>query len=229
MKNESDFPLRQRKYARTKLALLDAVLERLAKKPLEEITVRELCADTEVSEATFFNYFPTKTDLLVYYIQLWTIEVSWYVEHEVRQGSALKTIEAIFVYTAMKSEQQPAIMGEIIAYQARMSAPPTLGDVTPVERIMAFPDCVGVESLPARGLTSILPGLIEKTVQEGELPRDTDGAMVLAALTSIFFGVPIVQRSLENYSTKDLYIAQLRTLWAGLKSRNQNKGGINNE
>jgi hypothetical protein len=85
MNEQPDFPLRQRKYARTKLALMNAALERLKDKSLEEISVRELCEEAEVSEATFFNYFPSKTDLLVYFVQLWTIEAGWHAHSGTRR------------------------------------------------------------------------------------------------------------------------------------------------
>lgn len=56
--------LREKKYAKTKLALLDAATERIGEKTFDAISVKELCEQAEVSEATFFNYFPKKQDLL---------------------------------------------------------------------------------------------------------------------------------------------------------------------
>src|SRR5215210_4290457 len=67
--------LRERKFAKTKLALLRAAVTRLEQKRLSEITVKELCEHVQVSEATFFNYFPRKDDLLHYFTRIWTLEV----------------------------------------------------------------------------------------------------------------------------------------------------------
>jgi len=219
MNNKTKFTLRERKYAKTKLALLDATLESLNDKPFEEITVKELCTATDVSEATFFNYFPNKTGLLTYFIQLWTIEVSWYVEKKLEDGSALDAIETIFTYTAQKSEKNPAIMREIITYQARMSKSPILGDVSPVERALAYPNYAGVETLSARGLDSILPVLVERAVKDGDLPENIDMTMVFAMLTSIFFGTAVLIGKMRSLSLKELYLVQLKTLWAGLNAR----------
>ncbi|HRE26019.1 MAG TPA: TetR family transcriptional regulator [Anaerolineales bacterium] len=73
----SELPLRERKYAATKAALTRAVAVRLKQQSLEEIAVKEICAEAQVSEATFFNYFPTKAAVVGYRVQLWSIEARW--------------------------------------------------------------------------------------------------------------------------------------------------------
>jgi AcrR family transcriptional regulator len=48
------FPLRDRKKAVTRLAILDAVINRLDGKPLADITIEEICEDVQISRGTFF-------------------------------------------------------------------------------------------------------------------------------------------------------------------------------
>lgn len=69
--------LREKKFARTKLALMRAAVARLRVKSFNDVTVKELCEEAQVSEATFFNYFPKKDDVLRYFIQIWMVEVTW--------------------------------------------------------------------------------------------------------------------------------------------------------
>ncbi len=52
--------LRELKSAKKRLKLTQALVRRLALTPLEEVVMRDLCDDVEVSEITFFNYFPRK-------------------------------------------------------------------------------------------------------------------------------------------------------------------------
>src|SRR5688572_15292458 len=87
------FSLRERKFARTKLALMQAALERMRTKKLDEVPVKELCDEVQVSEATFFNYFPKKSDLLHYLIKVWTIEVAWQAKTTVGEECGLSFIE----------------------------------------------------------------------------------------------------------------------------------------
>ena len=210
-------PLRQRKFARTKLGLLDAALEALRERSLDEVLVKDLCTAVEISEASFFNYFSRKTDLLVYYIQLWYIEMAWHGRRLAAQRGGLAAIEEIFAMTAARNAENPAPMGEIIAGQARMRVLPAFGEVSLAERLLAFPDLVGVEDLEGEGLDTLLPPLIERAVKAGELPKRTDRQAVLVALSGIFLGLPVVLRRAPPTALGKAYHTQLRLLWAGLR------------
>ncbi len=56
--------LRERKKARTRAAIHEAALELFAARGFERVTVAEVAARAEISEATVYNYFPTKEDLV---------------------------------------------------------------------------------------------------------------------------------------------------------------------
>lgn len=217
----NEIPLRERKFAQTKLALLHALLARLGSQPLEEITIRELCQAVPVSEATFFNYFPKKTDMLVYFIQLWSIEVGWHARHAAAQGSWLSAIETLFDFTASQGEANPAVMREIIAFQARLSEPPSIGNISQAERLLAFPTLDRLEELPDQGLDSLLRQYLQAAVEQGELPANSDITTLLVALCSVFFGVPLVLCHQAPGSIGAQYRQQLQLLWAGARAQHR--------
>jgi AcrR family transcriptional regulator len=214
----SALPLRARKYAQTKIGLLRAAIAALAERPLDLVPVKDLCAAVSISEASFFNYFPRKSDLLVYFVQLWSVEMAWHARRLAREKGGLAAIEGIFAVTARRIADHPAVMGEIIAHQARMSEAPELGEITLAERLLAYPDLDGIADVPAAGLDAIVPPLLEQAVASGELPRHVDRSAALLAIASIFFGVPIVFRRLDVAAIEPMYREQLRLVWAGLRA-----------
>lgn len=56
--------LRERKKLRTRRAILDAATELFEEKGYEQTTVSEIAAAADVATKTFFNYFPSKEELL---------------------------------------------------------------------------------------------------------------------------------------------------------------------
>ena len=58
--------LRERKKQKTKAAIQRAAMRLFKKQGYEETTVEQIAAAAEISESTFFNYFPSKEDVVVY-------------------------------------------------------------------------------------------------------------------------------------------------------------------
>lgn len=211
--------MRERKFARTKLTLLESALQRLEQKSLEEITVKELCEAALVSEATFFNYFPTKPDLLAYHAQLWTLELNWHGQRAAQQTPGLPAIEAVFRQAAHHIQQRPGVMGELIAYQARLRERPPAIEIGRAERLEAFPDLEGIAELPLTGLDGVLVPNIQHAVSHGDLPPNTHLPSVMVGLIAIFYGVPLTLTRANNLGgLTAMYLQQLLTLWAGVRS-----------
>jgi len=219
MENAADvlrLPLRQRKLAAVKLALLDEALRRMVTSPLEDIRVRDICEAVEISEATFFNHFPRKTDLLLYFIQLWSLEMSWHAERVAQRLGGLKAIEEVFAMTARRVRERPNVMAEIISFQARMREPPKLGEVSMAERMLRFPDLLGMESVKSRSIEEVLAPLVDQAVKAGDIPPGTERTALVTALATVFFGAPSIFRCRQGRGVGAAYKAHLRFLWKSL-------------
>jgi AcrR family transcriptional regulator len=207
------FSLRERKFARTRLALAEIVTNHLENAPLEALSVRALCERAQISEATFFNYFPKKEAIVVYLDTLWSLELNWYGLQVAGQQKGLSVIEALFRYAAIQIQKKPGLMGEIIAYQARERTRTPLPDITPAERMMAFRDLAGIEDLREANLETIFRTALQQAIDQGELPPNT-----LIAAVSIFYGVPLATQHSSPGTIGPMYRQQLALLWAGLRS-----------
>ena len=209
--------LRERKFARTRLALAEAVTAHLEEAPFETLSVKALCEQVQISEATFFNYFPRKEDLIIYLDRLWTLELNWYGRQASEDQQGLAVIEALFRYTAIQIQQKPGLMGEIIAHEARVRTRHVGPEITQAERLIAFADLEGIESLPDDSLENLLRSSLEDAIAAGELPENTSIASGMVGLVSIFYGVPLAMQYPNPAAIGGMYRQQLEVLWAGLR------------
>ena len=58
--------LRERKKQKTKAAIQREAMRLFKKRGYEETTIEQIAAAAEISPSTFFNYFPTKEDVVIY-------------------------------------------------------------------------------------------------------------------------------------------------------------------
>lgn len=210
--------LRERKFARTRLSLAEAVTNHLEAASFESLSVKALCERVQISEATFFNYFPKKEDLIVYLDRLWTLELNWYGRQATEQKRGLAVIETLFRYTSIQIQKKPGLMGEIIAHEARARERHAGPEITPAERMIAFSDLDDINSLPDDSLENLLRSSLQAGIDQGELPPNTAIAAAMVALVSIFYGVPLAMQHANPAAIGAMYRQQLSLLWAGLRA-----------
>jgi AcrR family transcriptional regulator len=207
----NELPLRERKYAATKAALLEAVLARLNDQTLESISVKEVCRELPVSEATFFNYFASKQAVIFYLVHIWSINAAWEMQQTLAQGGGhLDAICTLFDLTAEQIVETPGVMGEIVAWQTRKREGVTFTPLTRAEYALHFPGKAGIEKLPAQGIDQLLGAQLQAALQDGELPPDTDLLALALTLMAIFFVTPILLQQQPDADLKDAFHRQLQ-------------------
>jgi AcrR family transcriptional regulator len=211
--------LQERNYAQTKLALLRAAIAKIQTRPLSDISVKEICEAAGVTETAFYQHFPKKTDLLLYYFQVIGLEASWYLQHGIKHKTALEMVEACFDFMSRKLAAEPLMMTETIAHFAQERQPPDFIALSQAERILAFPNLTGIDALEiadARIETLIKPYLVE-AIRAGELPADSDLDATLVLCLSGFVGLVMSLHLTEPALIRPLCRRQLRLFWNALR------------
>ncbi len=156
--------------------------------------------------------------MIVYFIQLWTLETSWYAKRDSVSGAGLGVIESIFIRMADSIRKSPEIMGEVIAFQANNEISEEWPSLTDAEKQLAFPDLEDIETIEAKGLDSILLPNLQIAVEKGELPESINLMSLVIALTSLFFGILILRKHIVGDHLEAIISEQLQLIWAGAHS-----------
>ncbi len=182
---------REIKTAENKQAILNALLTRMDNEAFDQIKISALCKDAAVSQASFYNYFPQKTDILIYYIQLWAVKMHWQITVNSKLVG-LSAIEALFKSTAKICSTQPQLMAEIISFQAKTARIGGACPLTKADKLIAYPNYKAVETVNVENLSALLALNIQQAISNRELPACSDTNSLIVSLCAIFFSVPII-------------------------------------
>lgn len=182
---------RELKTAENKQAILKALLSKLEIREFDDIKISELCSSASISQASFYNYFPHKNDILVYYIQLWLVEVYW-LSSVKNKKVGLKAVEALFDYVAGVCARRPRLMKEIISLQVKSNNILGQSSLSDADKLVAFPGWEDVERIEIPNLFSLISIGVQQAIEAKQLPLNSDLNALITALAAIFYTVPII-------------------------------------
>lgn len=214
--DKPEFSLREKKYAKTKLELTRAFIRRMENQSFEDISVKEVCEEVMVSEGTFFNYFPSKIDVIYYFTQLHHLYTKCEALRLAKPGVFLDRVDKIFEITA-RNFPNPRLVYEIISAVVREKTEPAKIEVSRAEKYFAYPDCEGI--MEAEDDTILLHEFIKEclrlAVDNGEFTGEVDIQEICLSMKTLIVGLPLAVKY-ENYgSIKEHYGNQLNILWKG--------------
>ena len=189
--------LREKKQATLKLKILDTFDEKLKTKALADISVKEVAKELDISEMTFFNYFGSKKEVLVYFIELWSLEMQMHIEGL----EPINAIYRIFEETAVMIEKNPNLFMEIVATMALQGVEEKDIHIGRAERILRF----GKETTHKEGGFS---DIVKPLLVELELSDERE-ALIHTALFNTCFATPLFMKCPEFTDLKKRYFEQL--------------------
>lgn len=179
-----EFGKRALNKARTKLGILQAMLDLIADTSFKEMKIKDIAERVQITEMTFFNYFQTKDDLLKYFMALWSLDQMALQLQEPLEGEA--AIRRIFDTTAQQIHEHPQIMVTLISHLASFSNETATVDVEAAERYLRYPNLVDLYAVPIRSGNEMLLQHLH------ELNPAADHMQTLMHLASCFYGDPLV-------------------------------------
>jgi AcrR family transcriptional regulator len=213
-------PLREVKYAKTKLEIYKAFIKKLDSTSFDSISLDDFCREIGVSRRAFFNYFPYKSYILLYMVQISIIEIAIYTYQKHGKTAGLELVYTGFDEFGKRVIQYPDIIFEAFSclYKQGTDLSKFL-KLTRAEEVLWNLDTSILNEVPTLGFRELTITAINNAVLLKELPEGIKFETVEMALNSILFGIPL---SLKNVGLKKLcevYKEQLDILFDGLRFR----------
>src|SRR5215831_2380549 len=99
--------MRERKKQRTRQLIRDTAVHLFMQRGFDQVTIAEVAREADVSEATVFNYFPTKEDLVYGQMEAFEQELLEAVRDRPPGQSALAAYAGfVFAIRGLMTEQQ---------------------------------------------------------------------------------------------------------------------------
>ncbi len=207
--------LREKKQAKTKLAIMDEFIKRLEKNRFEDISIREICKAVEISEGTFFNYFSEKISIVGYYVDLMILKIIWKAKEKVPPEKHLKLVNAVFEQVAEETRWEN-VLYQVIAVLVGQKGKPEISEITSIEKQLFFSEYPGIEESSTMFIGDFFRDCLKEAVKQGELPHKTNIDDVLMSLLTILVGTLLSVKVSEGRDCAYHYGRQLRFLWEGL-------------
>ncbi|MFA6637171.1 MAG: TetR/AcrR family transcriptional regulator [Candidatus Omnitrophota bacterium] len=221
---ERDVPLRERKQAKTKVNLAKDFLKSLTKQRYEDISIKSICEKAEVSEGTFYNYFPQKADLFNYIISLYYKRNIWETDRKESREDPVKWTEAYFYNIVNMVIDLGDLSNEIFANMIRERSKPKKINISVLEFLYMFPDVKGewtFDEIPQEGSREdCLDEITEKIVSKKICKKDIKSQDMAAYLKSMLGGISFLRILYEDENINDIVKKQLSIFWDGIKNEN---------
>lgn len=129
---------REQNAAVIKFKALEYVLNEAEHRNFTDIQVVEICKYVGISKVTFFKYFTSKVDLLLYYKSVLTLKLIIKLIQEKKEG--LKALNVIVHYFASEYAKRPSILLGLIHYFTDSTEYVSPIPVKPAERLLFYPE-----------------------------------------------------------------------------------------
>lgn len=214
---EIEFSLREKKYAKTKLALLNEFIARSRVMKFADISIKEICEAVEVSEATFYNYFPQKKDVVFYHKALLGLRLGWIISNELKGQTPIQIIHEIFNIMSHSVEDRNLFYEFVMIMIAEENRRNALDfPLTAAEKYYAYPELKGIELIDYKNIEDLLRDQLENAKGQGLILPEVNIEEALISLFSIMIGAPLCMEKDAYPQFRAHYQTQLRWFWKAI-------------
>ena len=166
---ESNMSLREKKKIETRNKIFEVSGRLFKENGIENTTIDEIVKKAGIGKGTFFNYFPSKTALLLYFAQQKEELTYNQIKNEmIKSISTREKIKNILVFVAKTNEKDKELTKMFVFEYLRHYGS-------------------GQNERRSRGLSNILHGLIEDGIKKEDVKSTIDSKKAAQIISAIYF------------------------------------------
>jgi AcrR family transcriptional regulator len=184
---------------------------------MPDIPIRDICEKAEISESTFYNYFPQKIDLINYIVSLYNRRRIFETNNKVSDDDPIKWINVYFENTIDIMIEMENLSNEVLATIIRERVKPEKIQVTKLEFFYMFPEKENIEAFQsALTIKECFDEIVEKLVKRDLLKSNIDSIDVSVALKIIMGGIPLISALYGDDKLKSIVRKQISLVLQGV-------------
>jgi AcrR family transcriptional regulator len=187
-----ELSLRERKAAKLKLLILTMAKEMLLKKDFNDIHVTAICKEANISKVTFFRYFPQKEDLLLYFMRVWSFEISISLQKQELKG--IKAVKYIYDRYGDLCERYNSMILHLIKYHAASSKVLKPISIKKAEKHMLFPNFEDIEQKEVLAFDKLLEKYLLEAIFQTEITKSSNVNDMVSMLLTTTYGSILVAK-----------------------------------
>lgn len=161
--------LREKKKIETKNKIFEVSGRLFKENGIENTTIDEIVKEAEIGKGTFFNYFPSKTALLLYFEEQKEELTYSQIKHEIIGSiSTREKIKNVLVFVAKTNEKDKELTKMFVFEYLRHYGS-------------------GQDGRRSRGLGNILQGLIEDGIKKEDVKSTIDAKKASEIISAVYF------------------------------------------
>lgn len=198
---------RERRRAEIRERIVRAALRLFSERGVHATTVEDITNEADVGKGTFFNYFPSKDDILPHLCQLKMGKIREFVSRSLRsQDSMDQVLQELALILIEEFEESPALMQSILAtFFSNPSARKQMAEDFLRDR-------------------EILAELMAARQERGELRSDLTPQELALQFQRALFGTTILWSFDQHNSLPDSVKQMSNVLWSGIRRRGADLG-----
>ncbi|MGM0440178.1 MAG: TetR/AcrR family transcriptional regulator [Chlamydiota bacterium] len=213
------YSLRERKIAKQKIALIEAFVKQLEHTKFQDIVIKKICQNVEISEGTFYNYFPQKEDVIKFFKALQLVKMKWELDNHCSNPIAFERL-LFAIDVLISSVRYYHALQEFNWVNIAEGMKHKTIKLNPLELESAFPNYQGITLYTSFSWEDFFKELVIEAITKKELPDNIEKEEAAKSLSFALTGVVFAIDEEEFSNLRQWCHRQLKLVWKGLQAGN---------